>query len=102
MSELLRIDIAPELPFIHCDAHRLTERGQPVFLRRDEIVSNRSGLIVELAGGGDEDAASRQRSFTGPVEPVLKQCPYPCLAPWLPQRGPDDFGDKMRNRRAQH
>src|SRR5262245_21008434 len=68
--ELLDIGVAAEMAFFDRAADCPPERLHPFALERADAIADRPGLIVELDGGAEHDAAPGKLRRLGPVEPV--------------------------------
>jgi hypothetical protein len=78
-GELLYIEVVSEFASRHRGVGDLAEQLKPVLFGADQSVAEGSGLVIELSGRGDEDAAPVE-FFIVPAPPILKDRAQPRLA----------------------
>src|SRR5437868_2386225 len=98
--ELLGVDGALEMSLVDREAGRFRERAGEGALRLDEGVARGAGVIIELGGGGEEEAAAGKAGIAHPVDPALEELPDARLAARPGERRPQDVLDEARSRRA--
>ena len=93
IGELLGVDVGPEVAFADSRADDEGQRLELVALGAHELVAHRPLLVVELAGGIDEEAASVERLGL-PAQPALEELAQAGLpARHRESRPQDDVGE---------
>lgn len=77
LRELFRIGVTAEVSSLDSLSNRRGEEVDPFPLQLHQAVSHQTRPVVQLARGGHEDAASRQRFGPIPCHPVLEKGLHP-------------------------
>ena len=100
IRELGDVQVAAEVTLLDGNPRGGGERAYPVALIGDEPLSQWAGSVVELVGGGDEEAPAGHGASPG--EPVLEERADAGNAARLLERGGEDGGDEAVRRGAEH
>lgn len=95
VRKLIGVEFLEEVPFLHGDFGGMAEYRQPVALARYQVVTDRAGLVIELARCRNEEAPAGQGGAGRPVEPVREKRANTRFAPRHSQRRRDHGVDEL-------
>src|SRR5688572_14035412 len=100
LRELRRIGVGSDMAFVDRLAERRGDRLEPPSLELDQAVADRTGTVIELPRGGDEDAAAGKSIV--PAQPAIEEGMEARNSARLGQRGSDDQLDEAVGAVLQH